>query len=78
MNTIRVLLYGSAGTKPIRVRVITDTLSLGAGEAPTELSMPSRASFALGFENDLKISDCSRFSGADSPGGFFSIALLSA
>ncbi len=32
---------------------------LAAGDAPAELPVSSRLSLALGFENDLKISDCS-------------------
>ena len=38
---------------------LTDCAAEGAGESPTELAVSSRLSFALGFEKDLKRSDCS-------------------
>ena len=40
-------------------RSLTDCTAEGAGESPTELPVSSRLSFAFGFENDLKRSDCS-------------------
>lgn len=42
-------------------RTLTGCAALGAGDAPVKIPVSSLFGFVLGFEKDLKISDCSRF-----------------
>ena len=41
--------------------MLTDLGLVGAGEFPVELPVSSLLSLLFGFENDLNMSDCSRF-----------------
>ena len=57
--------------------LLTKSLLVEAGDAPTELPVSSLTSFDSGFEKDLKISEYSRFKGANFEAGLCSNSLLS-
>jgi hypothetical protein len=53
-------------------RALTGCAALGAGDVPVELPVSSLFNLAVGFEKDLKMSDCSRFKVAGLLGGLLS------